>query len=120
MRALLDANVLYPAALRSLLIDLSMLGVYQAHWTDEIQGEWIRNLLVNRPDLDPLKLQRTRGLMDRALDTARITGYEALIPELQLPDLDDRHVLAAALHAGVELIVTKNLTRVSKWVAEVC
>jgi len=110
VRALLDANVLYPAALRSLLIDLSVLGVYQAHWTDEIHDEWIRNLLVNRPDLDPLKLQRTRALMDRALDTARITGHEALIQELHLPDPDDRHVLAAALHAGAELIVTQNLS----------
>lgn len=109
MRALLDANVLYPATLRSLLIDLSVMGVYQAHWTDEIHDEWIRNLLLNRPDLDPGKLQRTRELMDRALDTARITGYEALIPQLQLPDPEDRHVVAAALQGEVELIVTQNL-----------
>ena len=109
MRALLDANVLYPAILRSLLIDLSVMGVYQAYWTDEIHDEWIRNLLLNRPDLDLVKLQRTRELMDRALDTARITGYEALIPTLRLPDPNDRHVLAAALHGGAELIVTQNL-----------
>ena len=31
-----NANVLYPAALRSLLTDLSVLGAYQAHWTDEL------------------------------------------------------------------------------------
>ena len=61
MRALLDANVLYLAALRNLLIDLSVMGVFQAHWTDEPQGEWIRNLLLNRPDLDWGELQRTRG-----------------------------------------------------------
>ena len=109
MRALLDANVLYPATLRSLLIDLSVMGVYQAHWTDEIHDEWIRNLLLNRPDLDLVNLQRTRELMDRALDTARITGYEVLIAQLQLPDPDDRHVVAAALQGEVELIVTQNL-----------
>jgi predicted nucleic acid-binding protein len=109
VRALLDANVLYPAALRSLLIDLSLQGLYQAHWTDKIQGEWIGNLLANRPELDPVRLQRTRELMDLALDTASVTGHEALIPGLQLPDPDDRHVLAAALHAGAEWIVTQNL-----------
>lgn len=109
MRALLDANVLYPATLRSLLIDLSVMGVYQAQWTDEIHDEWIRNLLLNRPDLDPVKLQRTRMLMDRALDTATITGYGALTSQLQLPDPDDRHVVAAAFHGGVDLIVTQNL-----------
>lgn len=59
MRALLDANVLDLAALRNLLIDLSVMGVFQAHWTDEPQGEWIRNLLLKRPDLDWGKLQRT-------------------------------------------------------------
>ncbi|GGR34535.1 PIN domain-containing protein [Deinococcus ruber] len=109
VKALLDANVLYPATLRSLLIDLSLQGLYQAHWTDALQDEWIRNLLLHRPDLDPAKLQRTRVLMDRALDTARITDYEARMPQLQLPDPDDRHVLAAALHGGVDLIVTQNL-----------
>ena len=61
MRALLDANVLDLAALRNLLIDLSVMGVFQAHWTDEPQGEWIRNLLLKRPDLDWGKLQRTRN-----------------------------------------------------------
>ena len=109
MRALLDANVLYPATLRSLPIDLSVMGVYRAHWTDEIHDEWIRNLVFKRPDLDPVKLQRNRELMDRALDTARITGYEALIPQVRLPDPEDRHVVAAALQGGMELIVTQNL-----------
>jgi hypothetical protein len=38
-----------------------------------------------------------------------VTGYEYLIPSLQLPDLDDRHVLAAAIAAGANTIVTFNL-----------
>ena len=38
-----------------------------------------------------------------------VTGHEALIERLQLPDLDDRHVLAAAIHAGASLIVTANI-----------
>lgn len=107
--AFLDANVLYPATLRSLLIDLSLLGLYQAHWTDEVQDEWTRNLLANRPDLDPVRLRQTRTLMDRAIDTARITGYEQLKEQLHLPDPDDRHVVAAAAHGGIEVIVTQNL-----------
>lgn len=109
VRALLDANVLYPATLRSLLIDLSLLGLYQAHWTDELQDEWMRNLLAHRPDLDPARLRRTRDLMDRALDTARITGYEHLREQFHLPDPGDRHVVAAAVQGEVELIVTQNL-----------
>ncbi len=109
MKALLDANVLYPATLRSLLIDLSVLDVYQAHWTDAIHDEWIRNLLAHRPDLNMASLQRTRTLMDQAVDDALITNYEPLIDTLSLPDPDDRHVLAAAIHGGTEWIVTQNV-----------
>lgn len=90
LKAVLDANVLYPATLRSLLLDLSLLGRYEAHWTDEVQAEWRRNLLAHRPDPDPVKLRRTQALMDRALDTARITGYEHLQEEFHLPDPGDR------------------------------
>lgn len=109
MKALLDANVLYPATLRSLLIDLSVLEVYHAYWTGAIHDEWTRNLLAHRPDLNPASLQRTRRLMDQALDDALITDYEPLIETLSLPDPDDRHVLAAAIHGETEWIVTQNV-----------
>lgn len=69
----------------------------------------MRNLLAHRPDLDPVKLRRTRELMDRALDTAVITGYDHLGKGLHLPDLGDRHVVAAAVHGRVDVIVTQNL-----------
>lgn len=38
-----------------------------------------------------------------------ITGYQSLVPKLDLPDLNDRHVLAAAIVGGVDIIVTANL-----------
>ena len=106
---LYDASVLYPAPLRDLLMWVAIKGLVRAKWTDEIQGEWLRNLLEQRPDLEEPRLRRTRQLMDRALPDARVTGYEALIEGLELPDPDDRHVLAAAIRAGAQVVVTENV-----------
>ncbi|QDV39455.1 PIN domain-containing protein [Tautonia plasticadhaerens] len=106
---LLDACVLYPAPLRDLLMRLATADLFQARWTDEIHEEWIRNVLANRPDLTPASLARCRRLMDEHVPYCLVTGYEPLIPGLGLPDPDDRHVLAAAIHAGAGQIVTYNL-----------
>jgi predicted nucleic acid-binding protein len=104
-----DACVLYPAPLRDLLIRIGAKGLVHARWTDQILDECFRNILANRPDLSPSALDRTRDLMNRALRDVRVTGYEGLIDSLKLPDPDDRHVLAAAIRAGAQVIVTANL-----------
>jgi hypothetical protein len=104
-----DACVLYPAPLRDLLMQLAIAGLFQARWTDEIHDEWIRSVLTDRTDIRPESLTRCRELMDRHVPDCLIVGYEALIPTLALPDPDDRHVLAAAIHAQAQSIVTFNL-----------
>jgi hypothetical protein len=48
--------------------------------------------------------------MDRHVPDCLVVGYESLIPALALPDPVDRHVLAAAIHAQAEVIVTYNLS----------
>ena len=45
-------------------------------------------------------------LMDKHAEDALVTGYETLIAGLKLPDPDDRHVLAAAIHGRADVIVT--------------
>ena len=75
---------------------------------DQIHEEWIRNVLKDRPDLTEQQLTRTRQLMDEAVPDSLVTGYEPLIDNLKLPDVDDRHVLAAAIRAKAEVIVTFN------------
>lgn len=106
--AVYDANVLYPASLRDFLIRLARSGLVGARWSDRIHDEWIRNLLVNRPDLTTEQLERTRRLMDAAVPGAVVEGYERHVAGLDLPDPDDRHVLAAAIEAGATVIVTFN------------
>lgn len=105
-----DACVLYPAPLRDLLMHLAITDLFRAKWTDEIHDEWIRSVLQNRPDLTSDRLQRTRQLMNTHVRDCLVSGYQALIPSLHLPDENDRHVLAAAICAGADVIVTFNLS----------
>jgi predicted nucleic acid-binding protein len=106
--ALLDANVLYPAPLRDLLLQLAFTGLYQARWSAEIDDEWKRNLLAARPELAG-RIERTHAVMRLAMPDALVTDYAHLIHGLSLPDPDDRHVLAAAITAEADVIVTFNL-----------
>ena len=107
--ALLDANVLYPAPMRDLLIQLAHTNLFKAKWSADIHREWIDALLRNEPRRDRAMLERTRDLMDRAVRDCLVMGYEPLIPALALPDAGDRHVLAAAVVGRCDVIVTQNL-----------
>jgi PIN domain len=104
-----DACVLYPAPLRDLLIRIACTGLVRARWSEAILDECFRSILRGRPELDPVSLSRTRTLMSRAVPDCIVDGYENLIESLALPDPDDRHVLAAAIRAGAQTVVTFNL-----------
>ncbi len=107
--ALLDANVLHPAPLRDLLMQVAAKGIYKGRWTQRIHDEWIENLLLNRPDLTRSKLEKTREIMNNISDDCLIEGFESFIDTLTLPDSNDRHVLAAAIVGRCDAIVTNNI-----------
>jgi len=108
LTAVFDACVLYPAPLRDLLMHLALTDLFRAKWTEAIHEEWMRSLLEKRSDLTREQLERTRQLMNAHVRDCLVTDYEDLIPTLTLPDPDDRHVLAAAIHSNAEVIVTFN------------
>ena len=87
---------------------LALFGHFRAKWSAEIHNEWKRNLFKNRPDMNAEQLDRTSDLMNQALPDASVTGHEVLIEGLTLPDIDDRHVLAAAICCNANVIVTFN------------
>lgn len=107
--ALLDACVLYPARLRDLLLSLAAAELFEPKWSEIIQEEWIASLLANRADLTRAQLQAAHDAMNQAFPDASVRGFEPLIPALDLPDIDDRHVLAAAIQARADFVVTINL-----------
>lgn len=107
--ALYDACVLYPAIVRDLLMRLATTGMFRAKWSQQIHEEWISALLEDRPDLSRERLERTAQLMNAHAPDCLVEGYEALIDALNLPDPDDRHVLAAAIKGRASVIVTYDL-----------
>ncbi len=105
---LIDACVLYAAPVRDLIVELAGRDLFRAKWTEAIQNEWVNALLNKRPELNAEKLWRTVELMNSNILDCMVTGHEDLIKSLKLPDPNDRHVLAAAIHANCDAIVTFN------------
>jgi predicted nucleic acid-binding protein len=108
--ALLDANVLYSVAISDALIEVAATGVYAAKWSKAIDEEWVRNLAKNRkrPESD---FHPRRDLMHVACLDWQVPeeGWKLFEPCLSLPDLNDRHVLAAAIAGHADAIVTINI-----------
>jgi len=108
--AVLDACVLYPVSVADSLISLAVAGLYAAKWTTAIEDEWLRNLERARPELLG-RLQLRRDDMRAALPDWQVSdlAWQAIAPNLRLPDPDDVHVLAAAIAGHADCIVTSNL-----------
>lgn len=104
-----DACVLYPSPLRSFLMYLAMTDLFRARWSGDIHEEWMRSVEADYPDITREQVERIRDLMDAHVRDCLVTGYESLIEGLTLPDPDDRHVFAAAIKCGADMIVTFNL-----------
>lgn len=104
---LYDSNVLYPNTVRDLLIRLAQHGIVQAKWTEKILDE-VEAALARNGIGDEGKRAELRRRMNAAVRDCIVSGYEPLIEGLKLPDPDDRHVLAAAIKAGAQVIVTDN------------
>ena len=90
-------------------MELAVSDLYRAKWSDEVHEEWIKAVLRDRSDLTRAQLERTRDLMNAYARDALVTDFKPLINVLQLPDPNDRHVLAAAIKGRADLIVTTNL-----------
>lgn len=82
---------------------LGLTRLYQPKWSAIIEDEWQRNLLEDRPDLKPDQIKRTGELMNQALPDAMVTGFESLIASIELPDVDDRHVVTTVICSNSEI-----------------
>ena len=104
-----DANVLYPNTLRDLLIRAAQAGLVSAKWTNQILDEMVESLGRSQPDIKLDTIVRLRRLMNAAVRDCLVEGFEELVEQIDLPDKDDRHVLAAAIAYSASMIVTGNV-----------
>lgn len=104
--AVLDACVLIPVALCDVLLRAAQRDLYRIHWSELILAEVERNL--GKLGIDPAKAQKRVDAMRAALARANVEGFEGIIDSMPNHP-KDRHVLAAAVIAGAQSIVTFNL-----------
>ena len=106
-----DASVLYSAMIRDMLVQAAQEKAFTLRWSAEVQMEWRRALLANRPDLEEARIARTQS---ESTTSSLMRLLKAFMPASKnvatLPDPNDWHVLAAAIHSGCDIIVTFNLS----------
>jgi len=104
---LLDANVLAESAVSDLILRIAeSMGSFNPRWTTEILVETHRTLTGNLRW--PIAIADGRiEAASAAFPDALVVGYEHCVSACR-NDPEDRHVLAAAIHAGLLTIVTLN------------
>jgi predicted nucleic acid-binding protein len=104
----LDACVLLPMPLCDTLLRLAEEpAFYLPRCSHETLDEVHRNLL-NRWGYTREQADRRILAMQAAFEDAEVTGYEPLVRAMT-NHIDDRHVLAAAVHSAAHAIVTDNV-----------
>ena len=107
MKAVLDANVLFPTILREILCDVAAAGLYQPLWSARILDEWRHVAARLGPDAAAVAGAEIALLQLRFPDACVDPAGTVLARDL--PDPADAHVVEAALAGGAGLIVTANL-----------
>jgi hypothetical protein len=103
----LDANVLVPYNLCSLLLALAEADLFEPRWSTRILDETERTL-IGKMGKPADKIARRLDAMQEAFPEANVHGFEWMEPGLKC-HRKDRHVLAAAIAASATTIVTTNL-----------
>ncbi len=103
----LDTNVIYPIVIRDLLFWFAHDDLYTPKWSKHIFDEWAD--VMRRKDVSEEEIKKRIDWANQAFPDAMVKNYEVLMEGLTLPDVKDRHVLAAAVKTNANIIVTNNL-----------
>jgi predicted nucleic acid-binding protein len=106
-KVVLDACVLFPWALRDILLRAADTELYKLCLTDQILEEMRRNL-VQKGHITEKQGQSLVRQMKWYFNDAFDTEYTSIVSDMPIND-KDRHVLAAAVASKSQIIVTQNL-----------
>ncbi len=99
--------MIFPTVMREVLLGVAQIGAYMPLWSDRILEEWARAAAKLGPEAEA-QARGEAAMLSAKWPGARVDWPEALEERLWLPDRADVHVLAAAIAAGAEVIVTAN------------
>ncbi|WP_420586841.1 RSP_2648 family PIN domain-containing protein [Ruegeria sp.] len=107
MKAVLDTCVIYPTVMREMLLGAARLGHFTPIWSARILEEWARAARKLGPEGEA----QARGeiaLTQASWPKAEHPPAPGTEQRLWLPDSADIHVLAIAVAASADVIVTVN------------
>ena len=107
MRLVLDACVLYPSVMREVLMGAAARGCFRPVWSARILEEWRRAALRLGP-AQGVQAEAEIALLRAAWPQSEQAVAPGLEARLWLPDGNDIHVLATAIAASADGIVTMN------------
>lgn len=105
--AVLDSNIIYPVIIRDFLFWIAYYDLFIPKWSKTIFYVW-KNVMI-RKGINEIEAEKRTQKANLAFPYALVKNYNNLIKELELPDINDRHVLAVAIKAKADFIITKNL-----------
>ena len=106
-KCVLDTNTIYPIEIRDLLFWFAYYDLYTPKWSNHIFDEWKRVMI--RKGVNEEEAMKRIEKANLAFPDALVINYSGLIDNLNLPDPNDRHVLAAAIKTNANIIVTNNI-----------
>ncbi len=107
MKAVLDTCVIYPTVMREMLLRAAKLGYFTPIWSARILEEWVRAARKLGPEGEA-QARAEIALAQAQWPKAERKVATGIEQRLWLPDKADIHVLATAIEASADVIVTVN------------
>lgn len=109
LSVLLDANVIYSITLADVLLTLADHDLFLPLWTPNVLQEAQEAASRTLPDAAQQAFRKRLIMMDQAFPESSIHVEESEWSQFDLPDPDDRHVLAAAAQGQADALATRNI-----------